>query len=43
MSEYSHKEPPKEQQEFESKIDQLVYQLYDLTDEEISIVEKASS
>ena len=28
--------------EIETKIDQLVYQLYDLTDEEIAIVEKAS-
>ena len=29
--------------EIEQQIDQLVYQLYDLTDEEIAIVEKASN
>ena len=38
-----YKEDGKDTILFENQIDQLVYQLYDLTDEEIAVVEKASS
>jgi len=36
---YNPKSPPPEQKELEREIDRLVYQLYDLTEEEIKIVE----
>jgi hypothetical protein len=37
---YNPKNPPAKQKELESQIDQLVYKLYDLTKEEIKIVEE---
>jgi hypothetical protein len=40
---YNCKKPSKDQKKLEHEIDRLVYQLYDLTDEEIAIVEKASN
>jgi hypothetical protein len=36
---YDHKNPPIQQKELEKKIDEMVYKLYDLTDEEIKIAE----
>jgi adenine-specific DNA-methyltransferase len=39
-SDYDPKNPPAKQKELESQIDQLVYKLYDLTKEEIKIVEE---
>jgi len=38
--EYDPKNPPIKQKELEKKIDELVYKLYDLTDEEIKIIEE---
>ena len=40
---YNCKKPSKDQKKLEHETDRLVYQLYDLTDEEIAIVEKASN
>jgi len=39
---YNPKNPPIKQKELEKKIDELVYNLYDLTEEEIKIVENSS-
>ena len=39
---YDPKNPPVKQKELEKQIDELVYKLYDLTDEEIKIVEESS-
>ncbi|MCK9320954.1 MAG: hypothetical protein M0P32_03005 [Bacteroidales bacterium] len=41
-SDYSPKKPPTKQKELEKQIDELVYKLYDLTGEEIEIVENSS-
>jgi hypothetical protein len=38
---YDPKKPPVKQKELEKKIDELVYKLYNLTDEEIKIVEES--
>ena len=40
---YDYKNPPIEQINFEFEIDQLVYQLYDLTEEEIEIIENSTA
>ena len=39
---YNPKNPPVKQRELEKQIDELVYKLYDLTDEEVRIVEESS-
>ena len=39
---YNPKNPPVNQKELEKQIDQLVYKLYELTPEEIEIVENLS-
>jgi len=41
-SEYDPKNPPVKQKELEKQIDQLVYKLYDLTEEEIGIIEDSA-
>ena len=38
---YDPKNPPKEQLDLESEIDEMVYELYDLSPEEIDIVEES--
>jgi hypothetical protein len=40
QEDYDPKNPPEKQKELESQIDQLVYKLYDLTEEEIKIIEE---
>ena len=39
---YDPKNPPIQQKELEKKIDEMVYELYDLTEDEIKIVEESS-
>lgn len=39
---YNPKNPPVKQKELEKQIDELVYRLYDLTDEEIKIIEHST-
>ena len=39
---YNPKNPPVKQKELEKQIDELVYKLYELTDEEVRIVEESS-
>jgi len=41
-SDYNPKNPPVKQKELEKQIDELVYKLYDLTEEEIGIIEDSS-
>jgi len=41
-SDYNPKDPPIQQKELEAQIDQMVYELYDLTEDEIKIIEGAN-
>ena len=41
-TDYDPKNPPVEQKKLEKQIDEMVYKLYDLTEEEIKIVEESS-